>query len=1713
MVDYRVTFKGDLGNLAQFDAAIKNSVQQSARAIEQANKALLSQVGAFNGVFNPSSSGAGLFASGLKTQVDGINRTFIQSGQVVRRVVADYELAFDKAKKTFSLSPIHTDLYQSPYKQIIGDLDAYERALTKMAPTEQKILADRENSLKRTIPLRERLVALDDIQAAKSAQIDREKDLSRSYLDPAARKLAEAQALQQTIDPTNTKAVNRQQREVDKLQKQFDALQASANKVIDPINQDLQQAQVEAAKLRSQVALIEGAQQYRAGQLRNKNSAYTQTLGKGVYGPAVPGDLDLATTATPPIQRDLATVLARSEDLRKNLLKAGLGKGASYNTPEFQKALAEQEASITSYTKNLRTNVSTIQGVFHDADGLANKFAVDLDSQGKVIGRWGGQLAGAGQFLRQTVRDFQKVIEWTVATTLVFGTLATVVGQLKSINELNASLAHLSITAQTSVSDTSKLFSSLGQVAIETATPLNELVKVADDIALATKEAGDSTEQWQGKIVDLTRAVGIFTNLAGVDTVQAADQLSAAFKQLGIAPSELVGVLSKVTAVAGGQSTAIADIVKGLSSVSEAAKAAGLSLDEQITSIQVLSQVTNKSSDEIATSFKNLFGSISSVGSEKILAKFGIAIRDSEGGMRDFLDIYRDIRKAVDTGVIPENRLSDVLRGISGGPRRAPDAAALLANIGRIDATVGTSINATNEALVANAKILDTNAAKIQQFQNAVDIVLFEKFGRVVQDLITGLTEFGTVVLGILNLLPTGFISLGVQIGTVLLVTKGLTAAFRQIGIGGLIAEVTGLSGAFTRLAATEAAAAAAASGVKTGPGTVIPLGAGGAGGKGGIADALARFSKNKLAVGAALLGGTAAVAGGASILEGGVNPGTVGSIAQVAGSLALMAGVSAPLGIGLLAVGTALQFVSSSSKETALSQKDLQSQLLTNIDALKSAQAEVEGFAKAQSDAQSKIIGLKAGGVTPDEQKLLTAATNDYVEATLSLVDANAKAADSFKDVQGTLAALHTDYKAFIKIADLVDPNSPQIKELRQQLVGDLLQSTGQSVYAGTPQDASRTFTAAAGTSTIATVNPQNYSLAQAPIDLADLIKNPDLLKQLFDVGNGGGSSFGIPKNDLSLGYLQTALTTVGANLEKYGVSEEQFANLSQAIGELSSSTSTLAQNAGIVAQTNAATQANSILGIFNADQTSNANLAASFLAEIQKTQRESPGETVYTPGGAQVIPSKPVQDLQQNFADLQDAAKVGLELPNKLLLDIAENTLKAGKATIGLGSLYDQLKGMGDEALNKGIYEWLKKSGVGEEQLIQLAKELNIELDKTADKAPEIGKAFEDARRSATETFAKRQFDLLVQENSGAFDKNAKGLKILRDQNKQAYNSTLQLQEAMKGLSESSLQDLNNQLANTIGLQGDYINDTDLAGLEAGQLQEKVLALSGKFYDNAVAAGVNADGLKLLQTDIAKVIGLIVAIPPYKKVLIDIQTTYTNLENAGSRGYLSAAAAQALATSQKNAKDAEAKDKKAGTDPQSQIDKILRDINKIIAGGSGNNLGKAASAAAKKAGAGLDVSEIDLPDEVADATNRSALIQEAIKRARALQHLIPGEDKAAKNDVVELLKGTQRILEVRGVKDDYLRKALEELADVEKKRLDFETKADTIRRIRIQSGDFSGIANVPLNSRTGISLGGANGPVNITLNVNGTVLTPAQLAQFADLLASSLKRQIANG
>lgn len=1835
MADFRVRFIGDLGNLAQFDRAIRNSAGESARQLELANKRVAAQVGPITDFYSKATADqAGRFILNPKTIVDSYNNTFRQTGDIVNRAIAGYKAVLDKESGKFVIKPIISEQYLGSFDERIGRLDKYEAAMSRVSKTEAAIdrrnlayMTARVDGLNRILELEQSIsgykgqagkiaaelevpFSLNDPESGDrySKLIARRQEMINElqkgslinlpqatgpdgkpfYPMPGLGQYAQRDTLTSLIaakdlslklgfeGETRQPILGNRRKEIEReIQYLNDALKLAPNNVaqgIAPLQTALNRYEKaiadETAGIRTEINLLEkeiarlqhidtvaaGKLQRQVDRLRARNPAYAAA--------------EAARSGVPPIDTNLAEAL-KSNQLKKELLRGGLGGGFRPGSDDFTKALARQNAAVQDFVRNIRTGVTQVRGSFSQLNaatgevGVVEKFTADIDKNGKVITRWGGQLSGAGGILKQTVRDFAKVIEWTIATTAVFGTLGLAIKSISTINDLNASLARFAITAQLSATETRELFSDLGQVAISTATPLADLVKVSDEIALATKNAGDSTVQWREKILALTEAVGIFTNLTGEDTVQGADKLSSAFKQLGIAPDELLGVLNKVTAVAGGQSTAINEIVTALGGVAEAGKAAGLSLDEQIAAVQVLSQVTNKSAADVATAFKNLFGSLASVGSEKVLAKYGIALRDEAGNLRGFLQIYREINEARAKGIIPEGQFQDVLRGISGGPRRSPDAAALLANLPAVEAAIEKAASASNEALIANAKILDTNNAKIVQFQNAFNIAVFERFGQVVQELTESITGMLTVLLEIFNKVDPAILATLVQLTALVGAGKLLGVGF--LGLKGIASNTWKDISRNIKFATADLVAFSTKHRATQLGYTTVTGGRGGdryrdpatgrlvsannlatpygvfSGAVGGAPGAAVRKGINTLQTsGKAQFGAIAGITAAAVLADKAasgqfdgakVDPQAIASVLQLAGAVSLATGVFAPLGAAALVAGTAISLFGGQAEEAKDTAKATAIEVYDIIQNLNKAQSNVSTYTRAQKDASKTLSALSATGKTDEQTKIAqTDATNKFVTATLALAQANNEVNKTFDDLLIKVGGLSGAYAQFKNTLGnrALGPNNSQVQNLAEQIATEILRATGSTLYLPT-----------GGVKPLPTIDKI------APLSVTPPPSSSNVREQfIFDKGGAYGQIQTLTAENINKLFDVNASTfkdsvqfEIAASQENFlklnavlqdtlknnplNLNQTQLDNLIQVINEfIVASDSTIALQTQLLGD-QARIQALGSIGALRGDDLQNALTRS----QLGVTLSNLIGQADKTP--EQIAALGP-----QYGKSLREAPEIRIGIDQQQVADLiseitrttsgelnfgefnTQELEKVGETLLKLNQLFPEISAQGEDALKFAVINLLLEAGVSAEALTEKLGHIPGAIEAISDADDEAVAKLQAARDEALNAYAQRNAGLQQSENSGDFEDNAAGLAALREQSDQAYESQLRLIDVIGSLSTTALQELQNQLANVIGLENATL---------IGQDQ-----LSAAFINNALAAGVSAEGVVNLQN---KLINLLAAIQTISK----IRATY-RIEGKVTLNltqYIAAMKALRDSTAAALKNNPFYSPTSAGTTvlaleqlnnaiselegAQSILNSNLTGINSTINAGTGSNYGKSGKSGGGGGGsgaskpAGPDVSMLDLPEEIANAMNRAALIQEAIKRAKELQSKIPGATSEAQNDIVALLNGTQHILEVRGVKDDLLRKALEELAEIERKRLEFETKADTIRRIRVGAGSFAAIANVPVNSTTGVSLGGAQGPINVTLNLNGTVLTPAQLAQFADLVASALKRQIA--
>lgn len=1634
--DLVLRFRGDEGNRNAFFGSIARGPKEVADSITAANAQLLR---ARSGISAPPPrNGYFLDVRAVRTELDAVNNVVKQFGQ----------LGYIKRRLTSDGSPIDNFFPISDVKEIqgnvtelIGSLNNYNRALDRVATTRKRIgsaltaidtRTEDRTRLLATSRLQDARDTLTALRAARDANID--EQLRQRVIASSSSGIVQSQAQERA-----TKLEQEQlklEKQITLAVKERDAARKAENRIL--------QNDVELNTLKARTERL-GA----AGVRADVNLAQAEAARlAALTGPVstVPKNYSII----PP-------------QLKQILERGGLQPQPGQSAEDY---LQRQTFNAPRY--DLVRDVTRYSGSFENGKGIVADWAAEVDKSGKVVTRFGGQLSGASQVLKQISRDFQKVIEWTVATTLVFGTLQYSIEQLNNIKELDFALAKFAITAQQSPQQAQQSFGRLAEIAHNTATPLLEIVGAADDIALATQKAGQSTEEWQRQIFSLTESVGVFTNLTGTDTVSATDLLTATMKQLKLTATDIPAILSKITAVAGGQSQAISDITKGLSSMAEAGRVAGLSLDQQIATVQVLSQVTSKTPAEVATAFKNLVGSLGSPAALKGLAEFNIAVRDQEGNLRNILDVYGEISNKIKSGLIPAADVQGLIRAISGGPRRAPDAAALLAAIDQITTAQQKSATATNEAAIANAKAIDTTKAKLIQLQTTIDAVTFEKFGGEFKNLIESLTGLLTTLFKAVGQIPTGLISAAIQIG---LFFVAIRAGSKLLTF--LITYLRETAQGFLQVGAS----AAASSGLVDRFGNSITRAGGG-----GISATKGAIRSNAVGLGvnAALGAGLSAATGGSpqQIIGGGLQGLGVGLLAipeptlltKVAGGIALLG-------------GTLLQFFDDTGKaKTDDAEKAIQ--VLDAFSKFKSSSLDLNNLSTSQKQLGNEVERLQGlSNKTAEDYQALDSAQRDYAKGLLDTIDATKQAADSRKDLIDILQKGNKDEQAAAQelvLADRYGATKEKIDALILSYQKLILQRANPDItFADNESLPAFNFNTRPLPATGSTSATNRIGRGSVNFDLTDLQDQPDKVKNLFNANRTAiNAQFEVTAQNLEL--ISSALDDLTAK------GDPAAEGLHKVFEQFRSQYDIITQVADNLAKYQAYLDGLTLIDPSKAAELQRVkDLVVSLVNTLPQVDtsrtRLSPDER-----DEQGAPLR-----QRALTFLQSSIKSGtvdyVEL--KKLAEDYYNTLdaKSKAATTPLAFITELFSRMGFD---------LKQLGIDGPDALQAVS------DAALDAGESLGSSLDSLTSGISDRLSKLRADLQSgaikpgQYASASADLN-NYLKLVTSIGPKFKNSITDI----AGFNET-LSLLQPSFTGIVGLE-------DAASLSSDQFVERLLTLADTYGVNGKHLDILAEKLSNFYDIVQQLNSLKVNLP----IAITLDTTAIQKAIANLRAQIShstggpasvgssqvTGAFEALFALEKLAKS---------------LQTTTTSINNQYKTGSGLNYGTFPSGSGgSTAKTGLDVSELDIPEEILQSPQMQELIRQAIANATKLQSQIPGATKDAKNDLVVLLDGLTKVMQVHGVKSEYLSKALDALAEVERKRLEFDTKADTIRRIRVGAGDFSAIANVPVNSTSGVSLGGAEGPINITLNLNGTVLTPAQLAQFADLVAGALKRQIAGG
>ena len=193
-------------------------------------------------------------------------------------------------------------------------------------------------------------------------------------------------------------------------------------------------------------------------------------------------------------------------------------------------------------------------------------------------------------------------------------------------------------------------------------------------------------------------------------------------------------------------------------------------------------------------------------------------------------------------------------------------------------------------------------------------------------------------------------------------------------------------------------------------------------------------------------------------------------------------------------------------------------------------------------------------------------------------------------------------------------------------------------------------------------------------------------------------------------------------------------------------------------------------------------------------------------------------------------------------------------------------------------------------------------------------------------------------------------------------------------------------------------------------------------------------------------------------------------------------------------------------------QIKAILDSINNLVGGfgGGTSSFGNVPSfggggTSPKAPRAPRDPTIFDLDDFP------PSMLAQAIALATRLQNQIPGAKAAAKDEILSIISNAQFLRQVKGLDDQLLRKAIEELTDIEKERLEEEKRKNAANEILTNVQVNAGTLGALISQPTVFGIGGSI-PGGLNYNPNGGTpfVINVDFSKFGSLTDKQLQQKI---
>ncbi len=419
-----------------------------------------------------------------------------------------------------------------------------------------------------------------------------------------------------------------------------------------------------------------------------------------------------------------------------------------------------------------------------DANNQINKFNKNLKQTGTAAGTAGGKVRSLNKNIKQTSNSMKdvarRVFVWGALSAAIFGALQNLKELFTFTIKVNTAMGQLRKILP-DLDDFSQLKGSAFEFAIEFGQDPSEVITLLRRFA----QSGLSVEE----SISAARNALLAMNVANVSTEESMSALIGASRIFKIEFSEMEQVIDKIIAVERSFAVDSKDLIQSITAIGPAITVFGGDIDDLFSLIATLSEAARISGKEASNSLKRVLSRLASPEGINALQKIGVNVFKTQNEFRKLRDILGDLAKTFP-------KLSDAERQsvaiTLAQTRQFPKFLALLSNYDRTLIALDISQRAFGESAQANEVIMATYEKRMATTSAEIKQLAESLFTSGVTDLFLALKDTLSILLGVLSLVPSSLLTMGLGLGALALITKGLKAAMFGF-TGELAAQQRGL--------------------------------------------------------------------------------------------------------------------------------------------------------------------------------------------------------------------------------------------------------------------------------------------------------------------------------------------------------------------------------------------------------------------------------------------------------------------------------------------------------------------------------------------------------------------------------------------------------------------------------------------------------------------------------------------------------------------------------------------------------------------------------------------------------------------------------------------------------------------------------------------------------------------------------------------------------